>query len=184
MGKQWKQCQTLFLGAPKSLQMVTAAKKLKDAYSLEWRRQWHPTPVLLPRKSHGQRSLVGCSPWGCKESDATERLPFHFLLSCTGEGNGNPLQYSCLEKFHGQKSLVGYGPWAHKRVRHNWVTKQISLPGEGGHSRPMPSKTVFPNPGGSAEELYSNGSKGRVADEDQDVCKVYIPLIRLRCLLK
>ena len=35
MGKQWKQCQTLFLGAPKSLQMVTAARKLKDAYSLE-----------------------------------------------------------------------------------------------------------------------------------------------------
>ena len=35
MGKQWKQCQTLFLGAPKSLQMVTAAMKLKDAYSLK-----------------------------------------------------------------------------------------------------------------------------------------------------
>ena len=31
----------------------------------ERRRQWHPTPVLLPGKSHGQRSLVGCSPWGC-----------------------------------------------------------------------------------------------------------------------
>ena len=30
-----------------------------------WRRQWHPTPVLLPGKSHGRRSLVGCSPWGC-----------------------------------------------------------------------------------------------------------------------
>jgi len=30
-----------------------------------WRRQWHPTPVLLPGKSHGWRSLVGCSPWGC-----------------------------------------------------------------------------------------------------------------------
>ena len=39
-----------------------------------WRRQWQPTPVLLPGKSHGQRSLVGCSPWGCKESDMTERL--------------------------------------------------------------------------------------------------------------
>ena len=37
-----------------------------------WRRQWHPTPVLLPGKSHGQRSLVGCSPWGCEESDTTE----------------------------------------------------------------------------------------------------------------
>ena len=57
------------------------------------RRQWHPTPILLPGKSHGQRSLV---PWGREESD-TERLHFHFSLSCIGEGNGNPLQCSCLE---------------------------------------------------------------------------------------
>ena len=62
-----------------------------------WRRQWQPTPVLLPGKSHGRRSLVGCSPWGREESDTTERLPFHFSLSCVGEGNGNPLQCSCLE---------------------------------------------------------------------------------------
>ena len=61
------------------------------------RRQWHPTPVLLPGKSHGRRGLVGCSPWGRKESDTTERLYFHFSLSCIGEGNGNPLQCSCLE---------------------------------------------------------------------------------------
>ena len=62
-----------------------------------WRRQWHPTPALLPGKSHGRRSLVGCSPWGRQESDTTERLHFHFSLSCAGEGNGNPLQCSCLE---------------------------------------------------------------------------------------
>ena len=37
-----------------------------------WRRQWHPTPVLLPGKSHGWRSLVGCSPWDCEELDTTE----------------------------------------------------------------------------------------------------------------
>ena len=43
-----------------------------------WRRQWHPTPVLLPGKSHGQGSLVGCSPWGREESYMTERLHFHF----------------------------------------------------------------------------------------------------------
>ena len=61
------------------------------------RRQWHPTPVLLPGKSYGRRSLVGCSPWGRKESDTTERLHFHFSLSFIGEGNGNPLQCSCLE---------------------------------------------------------------------------------------
>ena len=64
---------------------------------LSRRRQWHPTPVLLPGKSHGWRSLVGCSPWGREESDTTERFHFHFSLSCIGEGNGNPLQCSCLE---------------------------------------------------------------------------------------
>ena len=58
--------------------------------------QWHPTPVL-PGKSHGQRSLVGCNPWGRWESDTTERLHVHFSLSGIGEGNGNPLQCSCLE---------------------------------------------------------------------------------------
>ena len=62
-----------------------------------WRRQWHPTPVLLPGKFHGQRSLVGCSLWGREESDRTEQLHFLFSLSCIGEGNGNPLQCSCLE---------------------------------------------------------------------------------------
>ena len=41
---------------------------------IPWRRQWHPTPGLLPGKSHGQRSLGGCSPWGRKESDTTEQL--------------------------------------------------------------------------------------------------------------
>ena len=55
------------------------------------------TPVLLPGKSHGRRSLVGCSPWGREESDTTERLHFHFSLSCIGEGTGNPLQCFCLE---------------------------------------------------------------------------------------
>ena len=40
---------------------------------------------------------MGYSPWGLNESDTTERLHFHFSLSCIGEGNGNPLQYSCLE---------------------------------------------------------------------------------------
>ena len=62
-----------------------------------WRRHWHPTPVLLPGKSHGRRSLEGCSPWGRWVSDTTERLHFHFSLSCIGEGNGNPPQCSCLE---------------------------------------------------------------------------------------
>ena len=64
---------------------------------LQRRRQWQPTPVLLPGESHGWRSLVGCGPWGREESGTTERRHFHFSLSCIGEGNGNPLQHSCLE---------------------------------------------------------------------------------------
>ena len=61
------------------------------------RRQWQPTPVFLPGKCHGQRSLIGCSPSGHYELDTTKQLHFHFSLSCIGEGNVNPLQCSCLE---------------------------------------------------------------------------------------
>jgi len=43
-------------------------------WKLSWRRKWQPTPVFLPGKSRGQRSLMGYSPWGCKESDTTEQL--------------------------------------------------------------------------------------------------------------
>ena len=71
--------------------------KLPTSIKTDQRRQWHPTPALLPGKSLGRRSLVGCSPWGREESDTTERLHFHFSLSCVEEGNGNPLQCSCLE---------------------------------------------------------------------------------------
>ena len=78
-----------------------AEHRRTDAFEL-WcwrrgRRQWHPTPVLLPGKSHGQRSMKGCSPWGRWGSDTTEQLHFDFSLSCVGEGNGNPLQCYCLE---------------------------------------------------------------------------------------
>ena len=80
------------------------------------RRRWHPTPVLLPGKSYGWRSLVGCSPWGRWGSDTTERLDFHFSRSCVGEGNGSSLQCSCLENARdGGLPSVG----SH-RVGHNW----------------------------------------------------------------
>ena len=76
------------------------------------RRQWQPTPVLLPGKSHGRRSLVGNSPWSHKESDTAERLHFPFSLSCTGKGNGTPLQCSCLENPR-DGTLVGCYLWGH-----------------------------------------------------------------------
>ena len=72
---------------------------------------WHPTPGLLPGKSHGWRSLEVCSPWGRWGSDTTERLHFHFSLSCIREGNSNPLQCSCLEnpKDGGARQAAVYG---------------------------------------------------------------------------
>ena len=92
------------------------------------RRQWHPTPVLLPGKSHGRRSLVGCSPWGRKELDTTERLRFHFSLSCIGEGNGNPLQCSCREnpRDRGAWWAAIYGV-AQSWTRLQWLSSSSSL---------------------------------------------------------
>ena len=83
------------------------------------RRQWHPTPVLLPGKSHGRRSLVGCSSWGLEESDTTERLHFHFSLSCIGEGTGTPLQCSCLENPRDGET-GGLPSLGSHRVGHDW----------------------------------------------------------------
>ena len=87
------------------------------------RRQWHSTPVLLLGKSHGRRSLVGCSPWGRWGSDTTERLHFHFSLSCIGEGNGNPLQCSCLENPRDGEAWWApvYGV-AQSRTRPKWLS--------------------------------------------------------------
>ena len=59
--------------------------EIKRHQLLRRRRQWHPTPILLPGKSHGRRSLVGCSPWGRTELDTTKRLHFHINF---------PLSYS------------------------------------------------------------------------------------------
>jgi len=81
--------------------------------------QWRPTPVLLPGKSHEWRSLEGCGPWGCEESDMTEQLHFHFSLSCIGEGNGNPLQCSCLEK-PGMAEPGGLPSMGSYWVGHDW----------------------------------------------------------------
>ena len=51
---------------------ANAVERIRSLDLLPWRREWQPTPIFLPGESHGQRSLVGYSPWGCKESDMTE----------------------------------------------------------------------------------------------------------------
>ena len=99
-------------------------------YIHSWqRRQWHPTPVLLPGKSHGRRSLVGCSPWGFEESDMTERLHFHFSLFCIGEGNGNPLQCSCLENPRdGVARSQTRLKWLSSSSIHSWLEYKMVQP--------------------------------------------------------
>ena len=75
---------------------------LRYGKSIKQRGQWQPTPVLLPGRAHGRRSLVGCSPWGSEESDTTERLDFDFSLSYIGEGNGNLPGASVRNSAHGK----------------------------------------------------------------------------------
>ena len=71
--------------------------KMLNHYAVYQEKAMAPHSRTLAWKIHGRRSLVGCSPWGCYESDTTEQLHFHFSLSHIGEGNDNPLQCSCLE---------------------------------------------------------------------------------------
>ena len=95
---------------------------------MHWRSKWQPTPVFLPGESQGRGSLVGCSSWGCWGSDMTDRLHFHFSLSCIGEGNGNPLQCSSLENPRDR------GAWwasvyevAQSRTQQKWLSSRSSI---------------------------------------------------------
>ena len=97
---------------------------LEQSRYSSWRRQWHPTPALLPGKSHGRRSLVGRSLWG-RKLDTTEWLHFHFSLSCIGEGNGSLLQCGCLENLRdgGASWAAVYGV-TQSRTRLNWLSRE------------------------------------------------------------
>ena len=105
-------CLDLFnqKGVRKSSKVYICVWSYSSLLTVLRRRQWQATPVFLPGKSHGRRSLVGYSPWGREDSDSTERLHFHFSLSFTGEENGNPLQYCWLENPR-DGSLVGCRLW-------------------------------------------------------------------------
>src|SRR5574339_96638 len=87
----------------------------EDILGRVWRRQWHPTPVLLPGKSHGWRSLVGCSPWSRQESDMTERINFHFSLFTFmhWRRKWQPTPVFLPGESQGQGSLVGCHLWGH-----------------------------------------------------------------------
>ena len=95
---------------------------------MHWRGKWQPTPLFLPGESQGWGILVGCCLWGHAESDRTERCHFHFSLSCIGEGNGNPLQCSCLEnpRDGGAWWAAVYGV-AQSRTRLKWLSSSSML---------------------------------------------------------
>ena len=86
MEKQWKQCQTLFWGAPRSLQMVIAAMKLKDTYSLIENYD-QPRHVTLPAKVHLVKAMVflvvtyGCESWTIKKAER-QRIDAFELWCC------------------------------------------------------------------------------------------------------
>ena len=67
-------------GFPGSSDGKASAYNAGDLGLIPWRRKWQPTPVFMPGKAHGPRSLVGYSPWGRKELDMTERLHFHYCI--------------------------------------------------------------------------------------------------------
>ena len=93
--------------------------KIKDICASKWRRQWHSTPVLLPGKSHGRRSLVGCSPWGREESDTTERLHFHFHFHALEQEMAT--HFSVLAwRIPGPGEPGGLPSMGSHRVRHDW----------------------------------------------------------------
>ena len=83
------------------------------------RRQWQPTPVLLPGKSHEWRSLVGCSPWGREESDTTEWLHFHFSLHAS-EKEMAPHSSVLAWRIPGTGEPGRLLPMGSHRVGHDW----------------------------------------------------------------
>ena len=131
------------------------------SWNSEWvgwegrRRQWQPTPVLLPGKSHGWRSLVGCSPWGCKDSDdwatSLSTFTFHFhalekemathssILAWRITGTGEPgglLSMGSHRVRHDRSDLAAAAGWkgkgnlhsnmSHVRCKHNPESSQAS----------------------------------------------------------
>ena len=116
------------------------ATSLSLSTFMHWRRKWQPTPVFLPGESHGRRSLVGCSPWGCTESDTTEATQQHicvcvcvcvcvciyiYIGSPCVTTNKEPTCQCRRHKRHGFKPWVRKIPW-----RRAGQPVPIFLPGE------------------------------------------------------
>ena len=79
------------------LKRLSSSSSSSSSVSSDLEKEMATHSSVLAWRIPGMGSLVGCRLWGRKESDTTERLHFDFSLSCIGEGNGSPLQCSCLE---------------------------------------------------------------------------------------
>ena len=90
---------------------------------LSWRRKWQPTPVLLPGKFHGWRSLVGYSPWGHKELNTTEQLHFLSFYNSFWRRRWQPTPVFSPGESHGQRGLVAYRLWGCRELD---TTKQLT----------------------------------------------------------
>ena len=88
------------------------------------RRQWHPTVVLLPGKSHGQRSLEGCCLWGCIQSDTTERLHFHFSFFMLWRRKWQPTPVFLPGESQGRGNLVVCHLWGRTESDTTEATQQ------------------------------------------------------------
>ena len=90
---------------------------------LIWRRQWHPTPVLLPGESHGRRSLVGCRLWGHTELDTTEATSLSFFTLMHWRREWQPTPVFLPGESQGRRSLVGCRLWGHTESDTTEVTQ-------------------------------------------------------------
>ena len=113
-------CPSLRLGLPDGSEVKASAWNAGDPGSIPgsekipWRRQWQPTPVLLPGESHGGRSLVGYSPWGRKESETTEWLHFHFSLRLKWKWTfSSPVATTEFSKF---ADILSVALWQHHHL--------------------------------------------------------------------
>ena len=115
-------CEMLWVFLP--FYMVQSLSAITSNLVPARRRQWHPTPVLLPGKSHGWRSLVGCSPWGREELDTTERLHFQFFIFMHWRRKWQPTPGFLPGESQGRGSLVGCRLWGHTELDTTEVTQQ------------------------------------------------------------
>ena len=100
------------------------SQRVRQDLGTEQSRAWHPTPVLLPGKSHGRKSLVGYSPWGCEESDTTERLHFQVFTFVHWRRKWQPIPVFLPGESQGWRSLVGGRLWGHTESDMTEATQQ------------------------------------------------------------